>query len=104
MVSQHGVDPSLPPSLTTIVNIATHYNPDIVADMSADVIPVQRRAEHKDQHYMSAAELMSPPWSNLVFWHGSDKKGQPVLYCKLGLAVRTLPRHMQDRMGCALCK
>ncbi|KAG6546407.1 hypothetical protein Mapa_011953 [Marchantia paleacea] len=48
------------------------------------------RHSHGDQSYLELPELLSRPWSGLVYWHGRCQEGRPTLVVLLGKAVRQL--------------
>lgn len=61
------------------------------ADHPACVSLRERRHSYKDQNYLTAEELNTPSWRELVFWHGHCREGNPTLYILLGRAVQQLP-------------
>ncbi|CAK9257458.1 unnamed protein product [Sphagnum jensenii] len=51
----------------------------------------ERRHTHGDQKYFTMQELITAPWSELVFWHGHCQQGNPTLCVLLGKAIQKLP-------------
>ena len=61
-------------------------------------MPFQRRHE-RGQRLLPLAELHTPPWSDLVFWHGNDREGRRLLCVQLGLAVKVVEKGRMDSLA-----